>query len=154
MMTSQLSFVITKFIWLRTTASRLSLGEEQLKGCAQWGRQRSWPPCSPIHKHVHKPTLCRQAALAAKQTYSVTHARPADMLHTQACLDRLRKCELAQKPAVGLGAYADDRAGEKIQPSLFDQICADDGVEVAIVLNIVDMTVHIIVVPAGRDWLE
>jgi hypothetical protein len=76
------------------------------------------------------------------------------MLHTQACLDRLGKCELAKKPAVGLGAYADDRAGEKIQPSLFDQISADDGVEVAIVLNVVDMTVHIIVAPAGRDRLE
>jgi hypothetical protein len=76
------------------------------------------------------------------------------MLHTQACLDRLRKCELTQKPAVGFGAYADDRAGEKIQPTLFDQIGADDGVEVAIVLNVVDMTVHIIVVPAGRDRLE
>ena len=115
---------------------------------------------SEIGRRVARSTnTCTNQPSAAmhprcEKTYSVTHARSADMLHAQACLDRLRKCQRAQKAAVGFGAYADDRASEKIQPSLFDQISADDGVEVAIVLNVVDMTVYIIVVPSGRDQLE
>src|SRR3569623_2911453 len=55
---------------------------------------------------------------------------------------------------MGFGADADDLAAVDVEAAFADQKSIDDGIEVAVVLDVVDMTVDVIVLPARRDGLE
>ena len=80
-------------LWHKTaplTFKGFNLGEGQLKGCAQWGRQRSCPRCSTIYIHVHSSIRIMPDRAASSPT-----TRPAISLSTCRTLLPLRSAAMS-----------------------------------------------------------
>src|SRR6185369_17424510 len=76
------------------------------------------------------------------------------MADAQSGLHVLRIRERALEAAHGLDGDADDRVGLRVQPARIDQVAVNHRVEIAVVLDVVDVPVDVVVLPACRDGLE
>src|SRR5690606_36936817 len=81
-------------------------------------------------------------------------AAVAQLLHAQPGVDASGKGDRAQEAAVGFGAQPDGRAAVDVEPAFGDQVRVDHRVEVAVVLDIVDVAVDVVVLPSGGDGQE
>src|SRR3954454_15430417 len=106
-----------------------------------------------IDEDVDEPAGRRRllAGLRAEEADLVAHARAAEVPDAQRGLDRLGKRERRVEGAVRLGADADDRPAVDVEPALLDQPRVDHGVEERVVLDVVDVAVDVVVLPARRD---
>src|SRR5262249_9580992 len=68
--------------------------------------------------------------------------------------DLVRKAQALEIIALRLDHQADDRAVERLEHALLDQVAVHHGVEKRIMLNIVDVAIDVVVHPAGRDETE
>src|SRR5205823_3480779 len=75
----------------------------------------------------------------------------AQLAHAQPHVDPIREGDAALVLAMRLGAYADHLALVDVEAALVDQPCIDGGVEERVVLDVVDVPVHVVVLPAGLD---
>lgn len=76
------------------------------------------------------------------------------MFDAQARVNGFRKGELAEKLAVRFGADADDATDMDIQATFENQISVDDRVEITVVLDVVDVAVDVVVLPARGQRKE
>jgi hypothetical protein len=101
---------------------------------------------------VHKPPRGRRLLSArGEEPDLVANTRAPEAPDPQAGLDGLGKGERGVILAVRLRAQADDPAGVDVEAAGGDQVGVDDRVEVREVLDVVDVAVDVVVVPAGRD---
>src|SRR5690606_29288765 len=108
-----------------------------------------------VHEDVHEPAFGRRLVLAgAEQADAVAHAAVAKLLHAQAGVDAAGEGDHAQEAAGRFGAQADRGAAVDVEPAFGDQVGVDHGVEVAVVLDVVDVAVDVVVLPAGGDGQE
>src|SRR5690606_9160165 len=108
-----------------------------------------------VDEHVHEPAFGRRFFLAgAEQADAVAHAAVAQLLHPQTGIDAAGEGDLAQETAVRFGAQTDRRATVDVEPALGDQVRVDHRVEVAVVLDVVDVAVDVVVLPARGDGQE
>jgi hypothetical protein len=99
---------------------------------------------------VHEVALGRGLVGAlAEDAELVADARLAQAADAQPDLDRLREREPRAVLAVRLDAEADHVAALDVQAALADQPGVDRRVEVRVVLDVVDVPVHVVVLPAG-----
>src|SRR3954452_22161311 len=75
------------------------------------------------------------------------------MPYTQPGLHHVRKGDGRQELAVRLGAQADGLPAVDVESALADQPVVDDRVEEGVVVDVVDVPVDVVVMPAGR-YLE
>src|SRR3954452_13592389 len=110
------------------------------------------PPLVAIDEHVDEPAGRREAlAVVAEQADLVADARAPQVPDPQRRLHRLGEGERRVEGAVRLGAQADHRPAMDVESALLDQPRVDDGVEVRVVLDVVDVAVDVVVLPARRD---
>src|SRR5919199_719442 len=134
------------------SAGVLSRDDEPFEGRADPFRDLDRPPILAIDEHVDEPAR-RGAALSAiaEQADLVADARAPQVPDAQGRVDRVRELERRVEGAVRLGAQADDRPAVDVEPTLLDQPRVDDGVEVRVVLDVVDVAVDVVVLPTRRD---
>src|SRR5690606_14274652 len=96
----------------------------------------------------------RLVVVVAENSDLPAHAGAADTSHPQARGDAVRKADAAVKPAAALDAEADDRIAPGIEPALADQEVGDGRVEIAVLVDVVDVAVDVVVEPAGRDLVQ
>src|SRR3954452_22433854 len=73
------------------------------------------------------------------------------MPYTQPGLHHVRKGDGRQELAVRLGAQADGLPAVDVESALADQPVIDDRVEEGVVVDVVDVPVDVVVVPAGGN---
>jgi hypothetical protein len=73
------------------------------------------------------------------------------MCNPNSRLDIGRERSAAEVVTVTFDRKPDDLAVVDVEHSLVDQEAIDDRIEVAVVLNVIDMAINIIVHPARRD---
>jgi hypothetical protein len=77
-----------------------------------------------------------------------------ELVHAQPRHDAVRVRERRAVVALRLHHQADDGAGLDVQAALVDEVVVRDGVEVAVVRDVVDVAVDVVVHPARGDGQE
>src|SRR3546814_8595751 len=81
--------------------------------------------------------------------------RAADLMGgAQAGVDSVGKGEGVNKLAMRFRAQSDQRASVNVESAVPDQIFIDHRVEVAVVLDVIDVPVDVVVLPARTDARE
>src|SRR5688500_15327315 len=93
----------------------------------------------------------RHARLLVEEPDLVADARPPQVPDAQAGLDLLRELDGGLERAVRLGAEPDHLPAMDVETALADEPRVDDGVEERVVLDVVDMPVDVVVLPARPD---
>ena len=125
---------------------------EALEALTKRRRNRRRAARLRVHEDVHEPALGRRfVGAGGEQADLVADARAAELADPQARLDVVGEGEPRPIGAMGLGADADHVAAVDIEPALRDQPAVDHGVEEGVVLDVVDVAVDVVVVPARRD---
>ena len=101
---------------------------------------------------MHEVAL-RGGSLAAlrKQANFIPHAGVAQTRNANPRLHRLWKRQRLKVVAMGFDHQADGVTVVNVQHALLDQPGVDGGVKPAVIDNVVDMAVGIVVGPAGGD---
>ena len=92
--------------------------------------------------------------LVAEEADLIAHAAGAQVTDAQAGMNEVGKGQRSMEAAAGLDGHADDLAAPGIEPALAHQQMRDHRVEEAVVEHVVDVTVDVVVMPAGRDGAE
>src|SRR3546814_3166608 len=94
---------------------------------------------------LHKPAFGgRRVRMLAKQADFVTDAGPTEMGDAQAGVDSVGKGEGVNKLATRFRAQSDQRASVNVESAVPDQIFIDHRVEVAVVLDVIDVPVDVV----------
>ena len=93
---------------------------------------------------------CQGLALR-KQADLVAHAGGAELGHPDPGLDRLGKGQRGEIVALRLDHQTDGLALVDVEHALLDQVGVDGGVEPAVIDDVVDMAVGVVVHPARGD---
>ena len=89
--------------------------------------------------------------VVAKDADLVADAGAAELGDPEPGGDPIRVADAAMEPAAALDAKAHHLVAPGIEPALADQVVGDRGVEEAVVVDVVDVAVDVVVEPAGRD---
>src|SRR2546427_12843464 len=81
----------------------------------------------------------------------VMHAGVAELGDAEPGVDRFRKGDRPLVRALRFDADGDDVIERDVEPALLDQVTVDEGVEVRVVHDVVDVPVHVVVGPARLD---
>ena len=90
----------------------------------------------------------RLAGLAIEERKFVTNAAAAELGYAQEGINAAGEGERAEELAVRFGAKADRFAVMNVEPAFGDQHLVDNGVEVAVVVGVIDVAVDVVVLPA------
>ena len=93
--------------------------------------------------------LRRRSIAAAKNAEFVAHARRAPVRYAQAHVHRLRERQGRKIIAMGFHHQADARAMRHIQRAVLYQIGVDRRVKPAVIDDVIDMAIGVVVHPAG-----
>jgi hypothetical protein len=105
-----------------------------------------------VDEDVHEPALRRGLGIVlAEQPDLVADARAAQVRDPQPGPHEVGERHRRLERAVRLHAQPDHLAGVDVEPALGDQPAVDHGVEVRVVLDVVDVPVDVVVLPARRD---
>src|SRR5512147_2873305 len=128
---------------------------DPLERRAQRRRQCRGPARISIDIDMHEMALrAGGIGVVGKDSDLIAHARRADTRHAQARVHRLRKRQLAEVPALRFDDQPDDLAALDVEHARSDEVLVDDGVEVRVVHDIVDVPVGVVVHPARRDRMK
>src|SRR4051812_19588866 len=127
--------------------------EQALERGPDRGRDLDRPTRLSIDEDMDEPARGRglRPGLRAEQRDLVSDARAADVPDAQRRLDGLGERERRVERAVRLGADADDVPAVDVEAALLDEPRVDHGVEERVVLDVVDVAVDVVVLPARRD---
>lgn len=131
------------------------LDDQPFQRPAQTGRNRHWLIARPIDKHMHEPSRRARLAFAdLEHSQFILHRTVAQLADPQSDLDQIGKSDRGKVIAGGTDHESHHFAVMNIQATDLNQISVHRRVEEAVVGNVVDVTVGIVVVPACGDGLE
>ena len=97
---------------------------------------------------------CSILLIVSEEPDLVANTPVAEPDHPQASVYCIWEGNWFEESALCFDNQADDRTVLDVQSSLIDQITVDDRIEVRVIDDVVDMTVHVIVHPARRNHQE
>ena len=86
----------------------------------------------------------------AKQSNLIANTRVADFRDANPGIDDVRELERSVILATGLDDETDHVAGFVVQNALTEQILVHNGIEVRVIVDVVDMLIDVVVHPARR----
>src|SRR5207253_9606745 len=89
--------------------------------------------------------------LAVEDPDRIPDAAVAELLHPEPGVQQVRERDRVLVGALRIDADGDHRAPLDVEPSLLDEEPVDDGVEIRVVDDVVDVSIDVIVVPARLD---
>src|SRR5207248_2391822 len=113
-------------------------------------RNRRRPPRHTVDEDVDEGPLGAKD-LAMEDANRIPHAAVAELLHAQPGGDGVGEGDGVLVRALRLDADADHGAAIDVEAALLDQVSIDDGVEIRVVHDVVDVAVDVVVVPARLD---
>ena len=115
-------------------------------------RNRHAFPHRTINKHMYEETSrARLVVTFTKQSNFVAHGAVAEFGDAQARVHGLGECEAFLVSTARIHRETNDGGVVNIEASDADQVFVDDGVEPAVVDDVIDVTVNVVVHPAGGD---
>jgi hypothetical protein len=99
---------------------------------------------------VHERSLGAED-LAVEDADRIPHAGVAELLHSQPGGDGVGEGDGVLERTLRFDADADHGAAVDVETALLDEEPVDDGIEVRVVDDVVDVAVHVVVVPARLD---
>src|ERR1019366_8513701 len=104
---------------------------------------------------VDEPSVGRGLRLTLTEDPDlVAHARAPEVRDAEAGVDGLGEGNGLQVCAMRLDAQADHVAAGDVEAALVDEVRVDDGIEIRVVDDVVDVTVDVVVHPARGDGQE
>ena len=115
--------------------------------------QGSGPARGAVHINVNEMAFggARLARVSCKDADFIAHAGRADTRDTNARHHRFRKSQRRKIMALGFNHQANHAACVNVNGTVLYQQAVDGSVKPAVINNIVDVALHIIVRPAGVD---
>ena len=104
-----------------------------------------------MHEKARGARLGVGRIVRAEQSDLVTHGTVTEFRHAQACMHGLRKCKTLYVGATRIHGKTNDGCVVNIKAALSDQVFVDYGVEPAVIHDVVDVAVDVVVHPSCRD---
>src|SRR5437016_13362184 len=137
------------FRWRRAPSS-LCCGGKARERVADRRRDRCGLSRRALDEHVHERPE-RAEDLPVEDPDRIPDAAVPELLHPQPGVEHVRECDRVLVGALRIDADTDHRASLDVEPALLDEEAVDDGVEVRVVDDVVDVPVDVVVVPARLD---
>ena len=125
------------------------LDEDCLQCLSHLWWEQSWPTRGALHVDMDEVSLsCSILLIVPEKPDLVANTPVAEPDHPQASVYCIWEGNWFEESALCFDNQADDRTILDVQGPLIDQITVDDCIEVRVIDDVVNMTVHVVIHPA------
>ena len=103
---------------------------------------------------TNHPSAAAESVARREDAHLVAHARSPDRSHPQTRREIRGEAHRLRGTGSATRRHPDDRTRRDVEPSGVDEVAVDDRVEVAVVDDVVDVPVHVVIHPPRRHDQE